>query len=89
MCALPLNGHGRIPHCSERCLWWDTFGVPALRRRELRRAIVLNSMTTTVSDTWTAPKAMAKVRKHSNLAEALAGEITAAAALTYTIQENL
>jgi len=47
---------GRVPFCSPRCLYWDFFGVPALKRKALRREIALNRYRDTVPDDY-APDA--------------------------------
>jgi len=35
LCGLPMDDPGQTGYCSERCLHWDFFGVPALKENEL------------------------------------------------------
>ena len=56
LCGCPLDSMGRVPFCSARCLYWDFFGVPALRRKALRREIALNRYRDAVPDDY-APDA--------------------------------
>ena len=34
-CGIPMDSEGATGYCSERCLMWDFFGVPALKEDDL------------------------------------------------------
>jgi len=50
LCCVPLQRHGRTGYCSERCMVYDFFGVPALRQRAFLRYRAKNLQRMTVED---------------------------------------
>ena len=56
-CFMPMGAPGKTGYCSERCLLWTFFGVPALHRREFAREQRVNRRRKTVPDDWTPPHA--------------------------------
>jgi len=42
LCGLPMASEGATGYCSERCLMWDFFGVPALKEDALVKEIRAN-----------------------------------------------
>ena len=45
-CHAPLPDEARLDYCSERCLLWSFFGVPALHRADFQREQVKNRRLT-------------------------------------------
>jgi hypothetical protein len=57
LCGLPMESEGQTGYCSERCLMWDFFGVPALKEDGFITEIRQNQRRQTVPDGWTPPEA--------------------------------
>lgn len=55
LCGAPLQRPGKTEFCSERCLAWSFFGVPALREEELIREIRKNQTTDELPSDWERP----------------------------------
>lgn len=55
LCAAPLERQGQTEYCSERCLAWAFYGVPALKEDELVREIRKNQQRTTLPSDWQRP----------------------------------
>lgn len=74
LCGIPLADDGETGYCSERCLHWSFFGVPALKQPEFLREIRRNQSLDTVPDGWTPPPAYPEFgdRFRSEVTEALA-----------------
>jgi len=53
LCALPMEPVGQTPYCSERCLLWDTFGVPALKEDDLIAEMLRNQRRRKGPEDWT------------------------------------
>jgi hypothetical protein len=54
---MPLQNEGATGYCSERCLHWDFFGVPALKRDGFLQEMRRNQALTKAPDGWTPPPA--------------------------------
>lgn len=54
---MPMPEEGATGFCSERCLNWDFFGVPALERDDFLSEIRENQRRTEMPDDWARPSA--------------------------------
>lgn len=52
-----MDAPGTTGFCSERCLQWSFFGVPALKEGDFIREIRHNQARKTENPEWTPPKA--------------------------------
>jgi hypothetical protein len=52
LCGIPLHTQGQTPYCSERCLLWDTLGIPHLQRDALLAEIVANQRRSQAPEHW-------------------------------------
>lgn len=57
LCGMPLDDPGVTGYCSERCLHWDFFGVPALKEKPFLKEIRRNQGLRTAPDGWAPPPA--------------------------------
>lgn len=69
-CGLPLAREGRVPYCSERCMTYDFFGVPALKQSEVMREIVANQRRREAPEGWTPKEAYPALRGYAAWEEA-------------------
>jgi len=74
LCGIPLADSGTTGYCSERCLNWQFFGVPALKRDDFIAEIRRNQQRQTAPDGWTPPPAHPEFDKRfrEEVTEALA-----------------
>jgi hypothetical protein len=84
LCALPMGSEGATPYCSERCLLWDTFGVPALHEDALITEMLMNQRCQQAPDGWTARPAYPELDEYVAWRENKEVVIRAAALTTST-----
>ena len=61
---------GETGYCSERCLHWDFFGVPALEEKSFLREMRRNQQLEEIPNGWTSPAA------YPEFGEAFCHEVT-------------
>jgi len=74
LCGMPLDDAGATGYCSERCLHWSFFGVPALEEQPFLDEIRRNQGLRAAPDGWTPPPAYPEFDKRfrEEVTEALA-----------------
>lgn len=69
-CGIPIQQEGRVPFCSERCLLYDTLGVPILKEEEITIEIVQNQHRDRLPSDWTPPTAYPSLDEYDVWADA-------------------
>lgn len=74
LCGMPLDNPGRTGYCSERCLHYDFFGVPALKQEWFLREMRQNQQLRSVPPDWSKPTVYPELsnRWRKEVTEALA-----------------